>query len=133
MQHKSKEAMTRGGETVLMVDDEEMILEVGTLMLTTLGYKALAARSGEEGLDLYGGQWKSIHLVILDMTMPGMSGKDTFEELKKINPAVRVLLSSGYSMDSRAKEILDRGCRGFIQKPFNLTSFSRKLREALEN
>jgi CheY-like chemotaxis protein len=129
----AREKLLRGSETVLLVDDEEMILEVGLSMLITLGYKVLTARSGREAAELYLEKKKKIDLVVLDMIMPGMGGKETFEELKKIDPDVRVLLSSGYSIDSRAKSILDEGCRGFIQKPFNLSIFSSKLREVLDN
>jgi len=128
-----REKLLRGSETVLLVDDEEMILEVGLSMLIALGYKVLTARSGREAAELYLEKKKKIDLVVLDMIMPGMGGKETFEELKKIDPDVRVLLSSGYSIDSRAKSILDEGCRGFIQKPFNLSIFSSKLREVLDN
>ncbi len=131
-QKAAKEDMVQGNETVLLVDDEEMIVEVGVMMLTTLGYKALSARSGKEALDLYREKGKGIQLVILDMIMPGMSGKETFDQLKKIDPDVRVLLSSGYSIDEKAEEILESGCKGFIQKPFHISSFSRKLREILE-
>jgi PAS domain S-box-containing protein len=125
------EEILKGNETVLLVDDEEMILDVGLRMLLTLGYKVLTARSGREAAELYRERKKKIDLVILDMVMPGAGGKETFEELKKIDPEVRVLLSSGYSIDHRAKSILDGGCKGFIQKPFNLSTFSSKLREVL--
>jgi CheY-like chemotaxis protein len=73
-----------------------------------------------------------IALVILDMIMPEISGGETFDRLKKINPDVRVLLSSGYSIDGQAREILERGCRGFLQKPFRLKELSRKIREVLD-
>jgi DNA-binding NtrC family response regulator len=74
----------------------------------------------------------SIDIVILDMIMPSMSGGDTFDELKTIDPNVRVLLCSGYSLSGQATEILDRGCGGFIQKPFKLKELSLKIREVLE-
>ncbi|MCK4790202.1 MAG: response regulator, partial [Desulfobacteraceae bacterium] len=71
--------------------------------------------------------------VILDMIMPDMGGGETYGRLKAINPDIKVLLSSGYSIDGQAKEILERGCHGFIQKPFNLKQLSRKIREILDN
>jgi two-component system cell cycle sensor histidine kinase/response regulator CckA len=72
-------------------------------------------------------------LVILDMVMPGMSGGETFERLREINPGQKVLLSSGYSINGRATEIMERGCDGFMQKPFNMIQLSQKIREILDN
>jgi len=72
-----------------------------------------------------------IDLVILDMVMPGMGGGAAFDALRAINPAVKIILSSGYSVDGVARTILDRGCNGFIQKPFLLAELSRKIREIL--
>jgi len=69
--------------------------------------------------------------VILDMIMPDMGGGQTFDRLREIDPHIRVLLSSGYSIDGRAQEILNRGCNGFLQKPFNLQELSVKIREVL--
>ncbi|MBW1753839.1 MAG: response regulator, partial [Deltaproteobacteria bacterium] len=75
---------------------------------------------------------QEIDLIILDMIMPNMAGSKTFDQLKEINPNIKVLLSSGYSIDGLATEILERGCNGFIQKPFNIKSLSQKLREILD-
>jgi PAS domain S-box-containing protein len=120
-----------GQGTVLFVDDEYMIVEVGQTMLEKLGYRVLTTGSGKEALDLYEKQKGEIDLVILDMIMPGIGGGETFDRLKVINGNVKVLLSSGYSIDGQAKEILDRGCSGFIQKPFSIEELSRKVREVL--
>jgi two-component system cell cycle sensor histidine kinase/response regulator CckA len=70
-------------------------------------------------------------MVILDMIMPDMSGEETYERIKEIMPNVKVLLSSGYSIVGQAKEMLERGCNGFIQKPFNMRRLSQKIRELL--
>jgi CheY-like chemotaxis protein len=120
-----------GNDTVLIVDDEPIIIDVGQKMLERLGYRVLIARSGDEALDVYGKQREDIALVILDMIMPGMGGGETYDRLKAIDGDVRVLLSSGYSIKGQAKEIMDRGCKGFIQKPFSLYDLSMKIREAL--
>lgn len=120
-----------GQETVLLVDDEAIIIDVGQKMLERLGYRVLIARSGDEALEVYGKQGKEIALVILDMIMPGMGGGETYDRMKAIDGGVRVLLSSGYSIEGQAKEIMDRGCKGFIQKPFSLYGLSMKIREAL--
>lgn len=120
-----------GNETLLLVDDEEMILSVGTRMLERLGYTMLTARTGQEAIDIYRRNKGAIALVILDMIMPGMSGRELFEHLKVIDPEVKTLLSSGYSIDGQAAEILKGGCNGFIQKPFTLDAISQKIREII--
>jgi PAS domain S-box-containing protein len=124
-------AVVRGTETVLLVDDESMILEVSRDMLESLGYTVLAAGSGQEAIAVYMEKQGQIDLVILDMIMGGISGGETFDRLREVNPRVRVLLSSGYSVNGQAQEILDRGCQGFLQKPFSLESLSRKIRDVL--
>jgi two-component system cell cycle sensor histidine kinase/response regulator CckA len=120
-----------GTETVLLVDDERMVLEVTRELLESLGYRVHAAGGGQEAIAVYMEKRKEIDLVILDMIMPGISGGETFDRLKEINPNIRVLLSSGYSINGRAHEIVARGCNGFIQKPFQLEKLSRKVREVL--
>ena len=124
----TQQEISYGRGTVLLVDDEEMILDVGRMMLERLGYRVLTATGGKEAIDLYQKEREKIDLVILDMIMPGMGGGETYDQLKAVDPEVPVLLSSGYSMDGQAKEILDRGCRGFIQKPFALDELSRKVK-----
>jgi two-component system, cell cycle sensor histidine kinase and response regulator CckA len=123
--------LSLGSGTILIVDDERMVADVGAKMIEKLGYEALVARSGEEALDLYRKEGQRIDLVVLDMVMPGMGGGETFDRLRAMHPDVRVILSSGYSMEGRAMEILDRGCKGFIQKPFDLHELSARLEEVL--
>jgi PAS domain S-box-containing protein len=126
------EIVLKGDETLLLVDDEEMIIEVGEQILQALGYKVLPAISGKEALKIYQNKKDSIDMVILDMIMPGMGGGETYDNLKQINPDIKVLLSSGYSISGQAAEILERGCDGFIQKPFKLRQLSVKIREILD-
>lgn len=121
----------RGHETVLLVDDEEIITDVSGRLLEELGYRVLVAHSGDEALVVYNNRCSEIDLVIVDMIMPGMSGSETFDRLKAINPDVRVILSSGYSVDGKAQAILDRGVRVFLQKPYRLDDLAQKIREAL--
>jgi PAS domain S-box-containing protein len=121
----------KGTGTILLVDDEDMIIDVCSQILASLGYMPLLARSGKEAIDVYQKNRNRIVMVILDMIMPGMGGGETYDRLKKIDPEIRVLLSSGYSIDGLAAEIIDRGCNGFIQKPFNVIQLSRKIREIL--
>ena len=122
----------KGSETVLLVDDEDMIIDVGDQLLRKLGYEVLIARSGKEAIAIYEKNKDKIDIVILDMIMPDISGGDTFDRLKEINSDIKVLLSSGYSIKGHATEILERGCDGFIQKPFNMKDLSQKLRQILD-
>ncbi|MGB5615790.1 MAG: response regulator [Desulfobacterales bacterium] len=131
-EEESGTELFKGDETVLLIDDEQVIIEVGQEILKTLGYNVLVATSGPEALQIFRRKKDAIALVILDMVMPGMSGGETFDQLKTIKPDVRVLLCSGYSLSGQATEILDRGCSGFIQKPFKLKELSFKLREILD-
>ncbi len=123
----------KGSETVLLVDDEDMILDVGGDLLEKLGYEVLTAKSGIEAVEIYKTNQKKIDIVILDMVMPKMGGGDAYEKLKDIDPAIKVLLSSGYSIDGQAGKILSRGCDGFIQKPFDVKSLSLEIRRILDN
>jgi nitrogen-specific signal transduction histidine kinase/CheY-like chemotaxis protein len=120
-----------GTGTILLVDDEQMIIEVGAAMLKRLGYDVLTAADGKSALRLYQREKARIDLVILDMVMPGMGGGATFDRLKAFDPDVRVLLSSGYSLNGQATEIIKRGCVGFIQKPFSMAQLSEKLKAAV--
>ncbi len=131
-QIKKDEEVLMGSGTVLLVDDEEYILEVGENILKTLGYKVFIANSGEMTAEIYQANQGQIDLVILDLIMPHKGGGETFNLLKDINPGVKVLLSSGYSMNGQAMEIMSKGCKGFIQKPFSIKELSHKLREILD-
>ena len=122
----------KGSETVFLVDDEDMIVDVGELLLEKLGYKALVAGNGMDAIEIYKEKKSHIDMVILDMIMPEMDGGETYDKLKEINPDVKVLLSSGYSINSQATDILERGCDGFIQKPFTMKNLSQKIREVLD-
>ena len=101
-------------------------------MLDKLGYQTLIARGGQEAIQIYRENQSKIDLVILDMIMPEMGGEETFDRLKEINPVIKVLLSSGYSIDGQATEILSRGCEDFIQKPFSMNELSEKVDGFLE-
>jgi len=121
-----------GRDTVLLVDDEELVLDAGEQMLRRLGYEVLVAGSGQEALTLYEKNHAKIDMVLLDMVIPGMGGGETYDRMREIDPTVKVLLSSGYSIDGEATEILERGCDGFIQKPFDLIALSQEIREILD-
>jgi two-component system cell cycle sensor histidine kinase/response regulator CckA len=120
-----------GKETVLLVDDEETIVEVIEKALLLTGYKVLVARGGEEAVQVFKKNRERIDIVILDMIMPGMGGGKVFDALRAIQPGVKVVLSSGYSIDGEASQIMARGCNGFIQKPFGIKELSQKIREVM--
>jgi two-component system cell cycle sensor histidine kinase/response regulator CckA len=122
----------RGSETILLVDDEPNVLTVSKEILESLGYTVHAMGSGQEAIAFYREMTNDIALVILDMIMPGLSGSETFDRIRELNPSARVILSSGYSLNGQAQQIMDKGCYGFIQKPFNITYIARKIRDVLD-
>lgn len=124
--------LIHGKGCVLLVDDEQIVIDVSTEMLKMIGYKVLAAGGGQDAITLYQKHISEIDIVILDLIMPGMGGKEVFAELYQIDPDVKVVLSSGYSIDGLAREILDSGGSAFIQKPFSLKALSQKLKQVLE-
>lgn len=124
--------INKGSETILLIDDEQMIIDVGSELLEELGYTVVSALSGTEALDVYTENQSSIDLIIMDMIMPGLGGGETFDRLKEIDPEIKVLLSSGYSINGQATQIIERGCDGFIQKPFNVQQLSERIREILD-
>jgi two-component system cell cycle sensor histidine kinase/response regulator CckA len=121
-----------GSGTILLVDDEAVALGVGGKLLKRLGYTVFEAKSGREAVETFQANRDNIDLVILDMVMPDMGGGEAYDRMKEINADIKVLLSSGYSIEGEATEILERGCNGFIQKPFNLNELSQKIRVILD-
>ncbi len=120
-----------GSGTILLIDDEKLILEVGRELLEELGYTVLPAMSGQEAIEIFQKEQNTIDMIIMDMIMPGMSGSETFDRLKEIKQDVRILLSSGYSVNGQATKILKRGCDGFIQKPFNMNQLAEKVHKIM--
>jgi CheY-like chemotaxis protein len=118
-----------GNGTILLVDDEELVLGTGSKILEKLGYSVLEANGGKKAVEIYRENKEKIDMVILDMIMPGMGGGKVFDKIKEVNPDAKVLLSSGYSIDGQATEILRRGCDDFIQKPFSINELSGKISE----
>jgi CheY-like chemotaxis protein len=123
----------RGTETVLIVEYEDMLLDVSQQMLKAIGYKVIVARTGKEAIEIYKKRKDDVDMVILDMIMPDMGGGEAYDKLKEINPDIRVLLSSGYSIEGEARQTLARGCNGFIQKPFSIKQLSEKIRAILDD
>jgi two-component system, cell cycle sensor histidine kinase and response regulator CckA len=126
-----EEAILRGSGAILLVDDEDGIRMVAGRILKQLRYQVSLAESGRRALEIYRQEGDRIDLVILDMLMPGMGGSETFRQLQGVDPKVRVLLSSGYSLDGEAQEVIAAGALGFIQKPYRLAVLSHKVAAAL--
>ncbi len=122
----------KGNETILIVDDQEIIRQLGADLLEDGGYEVLLAATGEEAIRIYAEHQKGIALIVLDVVMPGLGGKETFLRLRDINPKIKVLLSSGYSIDGEVGEILKEGVGGFVQKPYKYEELIKKIREMLD-
>jgi len=122
----------KGEESILVIDDEEVIRDLVKEGLEDFGYTVLTAEDGYAGVDIYKERKEEIALVILDLILPKMSGKITYEKLKEINPEITILLSSGYSQKGQAQELLDQGVQRFIQKPFRLKELAREIRVLLD-
>ena len=129
---KTAKPLAKGSGTILLVDDEAAVLKVGIKMLKKMGYTVLEAKSGREAIEIYKANKDKIDLVILDMIMPDMGGGEAYDRMKEINPDVKVLLSSGYSIEGQATEILKRGCDAFIQKPFDMAKLSGTIGEFID-
>ena len=123
----------RGGqETILLADDEEVIGRLGLTILERYGYRVLNAVDGAEAVEIFRRQPEAIDLVILDLAMPRLSGAEALTELRKINPAVRVLISSGYSSDDDLRTVERAGVLGFVAKPYRPADLARRVRAALD-
>jgi CheY-like chemotaxis protein len=128
---ESAEKTTPNMSTILLVDDEEMVLDIGVQMLKRLGYKVMKAESGTEAISVFQKNRETIDVVILDIVMPDLSGSETVDAIKEINPNVKILLSSGYGRDGKTNEILQH-CHGFIQKPFSMKELSETIAGIVE-
>ncbi|HOI96485.1 MAG TPA: response regulator [Syntrophobacter fumaroxidans] len=127
-----EQEIMEGTGTILIVDDEAMVLDVGASLLEALGYNVLQAPGGKEAVDICRDHPGPIDLVVLDLIMPDMGGGEVFDRIKEMRPGLKVLLSSGYNVDGQAGRILDRGCDGFIQKPFDINQLSAKIKDILQ-
>ncbi|RPJ81238.1 MAG: PAS domain S-box protein [Deltaproteobacteria bacterium] len=125
------EELATGTETILLIDDEDVVADVCQLMLKKLGYKVIVARGGKIGIDIYNREKEKISLVILDIIMPDIEGGRVFSRIKEINPEAKVLLSSGCSMNNQVSTILEKGGNGFIQKPFKIKQLSSSIRDII--
>jgi PAS domain S-box-containing protein len=134
--HKSDDPVnqiTKGSGCILVIDDESIIRNTAHGILTAAGYDVLLAEDGITGTEIYKTDINRISLVVLDMIMPGISGKETFQMLKLINPEVRVIFASGFNNEGSSQEILTSGAKGFIQKPYMISEFTRLVDEIIRS
>lgn len=124
----SIESIEMGNETILLVDDEKYIIDVGEMMLKGLGYRILTATNGQKAIDIFKKQHDVIDLVILDLVMPDMGGEAVFNEIRQVKPDIKVLFASGHYMSNHTRELLQSGSSDFLQKPFNLRQLSAHIR-----
>ena len=132
-EHGQTREIIPAAETILLVDDEDMLIDIGRQMLEALGYQVMAARTGREAVAIYEKNRDRIDMIMLDMIMPDMGGAQACDRMKEINPDLKILVSSGYAIEGEAKQTLARGCHGFIQKPFSLKQLSEKIRGILDS
>lgn len=118
-------------DLILVIDDEEPVREAVTDILELEGLQVVSAANGRDGIELYRAQRVDIQLVILDLSMPGISGAETLEALQQINPAIRVILSSGYSEEEVNQRIQGQSGVTFIQKPYSFGTLAKTVRQQL--
>jgi CheY-like chemotaxis protein len=124
---QKKKSIPTGDGLILVVDDEEIMCDMARDILKECGYKTISAENGKEGIEVFKKRRKEITAVLLDMSMPKMSGKETYIKMKEIQPDVRVLLASGFRLDERVDQVLKLGVKEFIQKPFTLEKLARAI------
>jgi CheY-like chemotaxis protein len=117
-----------GSGLIFVVDDEDIMRKTAGNILEKLGYDVIFAEDGEEAVSIYRENFKDIKVVLLDMAMPKMSGKDAYIEMKKINPKIKSLLVSGFKKDDRIAEALEAGINGFIQKPYSMITLAQEVK-----
>ena len=122
-----------GNETILVVDDEESVRMFLQDLLESFGYNVVMAEDGERGVELYRDCYQEIDLIVLDMVMPRMGGKQAFKKLKEINPDLKVVVATGFSQNSEVQEILQCGAKGFVKKPYMISEFLGSIRNLLDS
>ena len=128
---KKTTKLNRGTGVILVVDDEKPLRQVAAGILEKAGYTAITAEDGQQALQIFTDQQESIEMVLLDMSMPVMSGIDVFTAIRDINPDIKVLVTSGFGLDGKVQKILDMGASNFISKPFNAESLTQKVKQVL--
>ena len=123
--------LIKGSANILFIDDEEDIRDVAGQILEDLGYSVVLCENGLKALEYYKKEWDKVDAVVIDIAMPEMNGVEAFKAMKIINPEIKVLISTGFSMNGEVQNVLDSGAKDFIQKPFNIAELSGKLSSIL--
>jgi CheY-like chemotaxis protein len=121
-----------GTETILLVDDEEMVRALGQAVLEPCGYTVLMAEDGVQALEMYRAHRGEIGLVVLDVIMPRMGGLECLHRLRELDPRVKVLISTGYTAKSLAQELVADGALGVVEKPFQIQDFATAVRTTID-
>ena len=129
-EHKD-EITLEGSGTILVVDDEDIIRATASLLIENLGYDVILASNGKEAVEIYDRMSDEIDLIIIDMVMPVMDGREAFERIISINPAAKMIMSSGYAKNINVESMKDKGLAGFIAKPFNQLELSKVIADVL--
>jgi len=116
---------------ILLVDDETMITDIGRDFLEDMGYRVSVSNGGEQAIEMIKSQGDTIDMVILDFTMPGLDGGQVFDRIRDLFPSMPVILASGHGREGVINDIMERGCRAFIQKPYRFSDLSQRVREIL--
>jgi CheY-like chemotaxis protein len=114
------------------VDDEPKVLDICERFLRSVGYSVLTAKNGQEALATYEKNKTNVAIVVIDMIMPGMNGRELFDQLRAIEPSLRALVSTGYSIEGAVSDLMTQGCKGYIQKPFSLKVLAKEIRRILD-
>jgi len=130
---RRREMVQMGEGLILIIDDEEIMRQTAKSILVECGYEVIIAVNGQEGVELYKNHQDEIKVVLLDMVMPKMSGKQAYIELAKINKEVKVILASGFKQDARVESILELGVKAFIQKPYSLTRLANTIHSVINS
>ena len=119
------------GKTILLIDDEELVINISEMMLKKLGYKVLKSHNGYEGIQLFEANKTGIDLIISDLEMPKMNGNEVLRRLREIDPEIKVMLSSGSLVDKDEQNIINKGFNGLLKKPYNMKTLCEKMSEIL--
>ncbi len=122
-----------GIETILLVDDEESLRELGSRLLNEYGYRVMTASNGKEALEIYQREGERISLIILDLIMPEMDGMKCLDKILQVNPKAKVIIASGYSESGSGRVAMARGAKGFVHKPYNIRQLLNAIREILDS
>jgi two-component system, cell cycle sensor histidine kinase and response regulator CckA len=128
----SLEPILKGTERILLVDDEPKVLDICERFLKSLGYSVLTATNGFQALETYEKNKAIIDAVVIDMIMPGMNGRELFDKLRAIQPSLKALVSTGYSVEGEVSDLMTRGCKGYVQKPFSIRVLAKEIRRILD-